>query len=487
MTNYILGSRSTSPITQSLATMCVACFWVLTACSDPPSATRTGVIEIKLATSGLPEDLDPDGYSLWVDGRAYGAVATNKSLAINVDVGKHAVRLDDVAPNCSINGSNELTLEVVGGQSVTAAFDVMCVANIGALRVLTRTTGLDAKSYHYTAKLEGIGNVALGATDTVSYPNVRAGPLQITLTDISTNCVADGLNPRTVNVPFNDTAGVNFYVDCPYDDGELIAYVQYNLNDADIYVVHPDGTRPRQLTTNPGFDLSPAWSPDGKRIAFSSSNYRSYRGGSFGIFVMDDDGANQLRLTSGFDFGPSWSPDGSRIAFQRDSAIWLMNADGTNAVPLVGGSLYGSGPDWSPDGKRIAFSRLGNGITGIWTIGADGSNPVRVTSELDDAPAWSPDGKTIAFHRTLLGLDYHDDDNKNIYVVNSDGSALRQLTDFGIWAVNPKWKGDGRTIAFSGSTCFLECPSKLWLVDTQSLARFQIPTPLSAHYPAWRR
>ncbi|MEO5580851.1 MAG: hypothetical protein ABIR58_09330, partial [Gemmatimonadaceae bacterium] len=84
MTNYILGSRGTNPITQSLAMTCVACFWVLTACSDPPSATRTGVIEgvieIKLATSGLPEDLDPDGYSLWVDGREYGRVATNKSL-----------------------------------------------------------------------------------------------------------------------------------------------------------------------------------------------------------------------------------------------------------------------------------------------------------------------------------------------------------------------------------------------------------------------
>ncbi|MEO5589768.1 MAG: hypothetical protein ABIS03_09295, partial [Gemmatimonadaceae bacterium] len=81
MTNYILGSRRTSPITQSLAMMCAVCFWALTACSDLPSATQTGVIEIKLTASGLPEDLDPDGYSLYVDNRPFGAVATNKSLA----------------------------------------------------------------------------------------------------------------------------------------------------------------------------------------------------------------------------------------------------------------------------------------------------------------------------------------------------------------------------------------------------------------------
>lgn len=450
--------------------------------SNPPSGPETppvGVIEIKLTTTGLPEDLDPDGYSVYVDNRVYGGVAINKSMTIDFAAGNHSVLLADLAPNCSINGSHELTVEVLAGQSVSAAFDVACVVNIGALRVFTRTTGLDATSYHYTANLEGIGNLPLGATDMVSFSTVRAGTRQITLTDISTNCVADGPNPRAVQVPFNDTAVVIFAVECPYEDGELIAYSDGN---GAIYTVHPDGTGSKDLSTNGIYNASaPAWSPGGARIAFDGVS----DGGS-GIFVMDADGGNQLRLTTpGGNFSqPAWSPDGSRIAFNRDNAIWLMNADGTNAVQLV---VSGSDPDWSPDGKRIAFSGGGN-LNGIWTIGADGSNDARLTADNDSEPAWSPDGTRIAFHRYYYGGWYYEDTH-DIYVVNTDGGGLTQLTM--AWSGGsvgtPTWKGNGGTIAFSGEVCSETCESKLWLVNTQNLGFTQIPTASSAYSPAWRR
>jgi TolB protein len=291
--------------------------------------------------------------------------------------------------------------------------------------------------------------------------------------------VANGLNPRPIEVPFNDTALVIFTVECPYEDGELIAYT----GGPDIYTVHPDGTRLRQLTTNaPYSDKEPAWSPGGTRIAFGRVSE-----GSSGIFVMDADGGNQLRLTTpGGEFSePAWSPDGSRIAFNHDNAIWLINADGTNAVQLVGD---GSGPDWSPDGKRIAYSGRGS-LGGIWTIGADGHNDARLTLDNDSEPAWSPDGTRIAFHRDYYGGWYYQDTH-DIYVVNADGSALTQLTSLqwtGGWVGSPTWKADGSTIAFSGASCIEDCSDRLWLVNPYSLRVNQIPTPSPARSPAWRR
>jgi Tol biopolymer transport system component len=117
-----------------------------------------------------------------------------------------------------------------------------------------------------------------------------------------------------------------------------IAFESDRSGNNDIWVMNADGTNPVQLTTDPAGDHTPAWSPDGTKIAFVSDR----DGGNFEIYVMNADGSGQTRLTDdpAQDFDPTWSPDGSRIAFvsDRDDGffdIFVMNADGSGPTNLT--------------------------------------------------------------------------------------------------------------------------------------------------------
>jgi hypothetical protein len=137
------------------------------------------------------------------------------------------------------------------------------------------------------------------------------------------------------------------------------------------------------LTNNLTSDLTPAWSPDGSQIAFSSlrTDWPNYE-----IYVMNADGTGQTRLTHNFawDSSPAWSPDGLQIAFEssRDSAqgtgreeIYVMNADGTGQTNLTNNPLSAERyPTWSPDGSQIAFASNRDGYFEIYVMDADGNN-----------------------------------------------------------------------------------------------------------------
>ncbi len=212
--------------------------------------------------------------------------------------------------------------------------------------------------------------------------------------------------------------------------------------DYDIYVLRPDGSGVRRLTDARGADLWISWSPDGKRIAFSSR-----RTGAPEIYVMNADGTSQARLTDGGGSAPSWSPDGKRIAFMRkvdgQSQIFVMSAGtaGGNSVLLASTGANEWNPIWSPDGTRILFysDREGQGKDQIYTVLADGSNLHRLTAGEGNNifPAWSPDGGRIVFGAVRAG-------GKGIYVMNADGTGERKLYDGGYLA---RFSPDGRSIA----------------------------------------
>ena len=220
-----------------------------------------------------------------------------------------------------------------------------------------------------------------------------------------------------------------------------------------------------KTSLNPGRDSSPSWSPEGKRIAFSSN--RDARKGDFifEIYVMDADGGNPQNLTNNLkdDQYPSWSPDGKRIVFsaRRDGhfenkfsitdEIYVMDADGGNQQRLTENRKNDWDPSWSPDGKRIAFSSDRKGDLEnfeIYVIDADGGNQQKLTeNRVDDgSPVWSPDSKRIAFHSDKDG----NFENFEIYVMEADGGNLQNLTNSPHADVSPAWLNSPFSVSPAG-------------------------------------
>jgi len=228
-----------------------------------------------------------------------------------------------------------------------------------------------------------------------------------------------------------------------------IAFVSTREGNSEIYVMDPDGSGLRNLTNNSAFDGSPAWSPDSNKIAFVST-----RDGNSKIYVMNPDGSGLKNLTNtpALDGSPAWSPTGNRIAFERheddfrlpvgNRVIYVMDSNGSIPKGITASTfedVKDTEPAWSPDGNKIAFASTRDGNFEVYVMNPEGSGPVydsenqswyfkeeleRLTNNLakDSEPAWSPDGSKIAFTTDRDG-------NFEIYVMNPDGSGLKNLTN----------------------------------------------------------
>ena len=227
-----------------------------------------------------------------------------------------------------------------------------------------------------------------------------------------------------------------------------IAFLRVNRSndaDADIYTSNPDGTNEVNVTNSPQRELAPAWSPDGRMIAYIRRPERA-------LFVMNADGTNVRELAPVSDVAvkPSWSPDGQRIAFIGGSdlayTISVVNVDGTGRSQLVPLDATYLEVAWSPDGTRIAYvlARGSNSLDpAIHVVNLDGTGARKLSIGFnrDRHIAWSPDSSKIAFSEIVS--------NPNIYVMNADGTNQKPLTfnlETDAW---PTWSPDGQTIIFS--------------------------------------
>ena len=190
--------------------------------------------------------------------------------------------------------------------------------------------------------------------------------------------------------------------------------------------MNPDGSGQRRLTRTAGHERSPAWSPDGRKIAFTRG-----LGGTDAdvVYVMNADGGGKRRLAAGTT--PSWSPDGQAILFQRgrccrSQQIYLMDADGSGQQRLAAGTT----PSWSPDGQAILFQRSPFPYSELFVMNADGSG-LRTLGVAAYGASWSPDGRQIAFAAGAVAsgtYSLNQPTGPDIYVMNADGSGLRRLT-----------------------------------------------------------
>ncbi len=230
-------------------------------------------------------------------------------------------------------------------------------------------------------------------------------------------------------------------------DGKWLAFARHRGSKIYLYVRSADGTTERRLTkrTDPEYDA--VWSPSGRRLAFSFVKTVPNQG-DVEVYTIGADG-NRLQpiaVTDGklsHEESPGWSPDGKRIVYSStrhgNQEIYIADADGKNAIRLTSDPAIDAHPAWSPDGSRIAFATNRWGDLELAVVGVDGRFVTRLTHSpgLDDYPAWSPDGKTIALASNREG-------NFEIYLIDADGQNPRNLSRHPGIDNFPAWSPDGR-------------------------------------------
>lgn len=251
----------------------------------------------------------------------------------------------------------------------------------------------------------------------------------------------------------------------------------------EIYVMDWDGANVEKITNHKSVALSPAWSPDASKVAYtafvqraktktrnadmfiyelasgkrwltsfqkginSGSNFDTKskniyltisQSGSPDIYKITPDGEEVARLTNGprgaMNVEPAVSPDGRKIAFSSDRSgnpmVYVMDADGSNVKRITFAGKYNATPSWSPDGKRLTFAGWSDDHFDIFTVNADGTDMVRITSSKkpngkwanNETPVYSADGRWLMYTSNRTG-------NYQIYISNLDGSEERRITN----------------------------------------------------------
>lgn len=217
---------------------------------------------------------------------------------------------------------------------------------------------------------------------------------------------------------------------------------------------------------------APAWSPDGRRIAYVAPAEL----GATDLYVADADGSHRAPLTrseASDEFSPDWAPDGRSLVVERNGILVVVRADGAVERVLTAGRE----PAWSKSG-RIAFVSDRSGSEDLYAIDSTGRGLRRLTTSpaVESAPAWSPDGRRLAFvSADGLAVD--------LYVLNLAAGSVAQLTADPFTEGSPAWSADGRTIAFVSNRSGVE---STWSVASAGGPPGELPGVDSIERLRWR-
>jgi TolB protein len=214
--------------------------------------------------------------------------------------------------------------------------------------------------------------------------------------------------------------------------GKELAYVSYFSGSPGIYLVDLASGNKTPVITNGTLNISPSFSPDGSKMAFA----RSIGQGNTEIFVSNRDGSGLRQLThaSGIDTNPAWSPNSRDIAFTSSRTgtpqIYIMDAEGTNLRRATFEGNYNDGASWSPDGTRIVYASRRRGVfdVAIADVVTLESRLLTNSGGSHETPSFSPDGRKIVFASKRSSSSQSE---TQIFVMDSNGSNIRQLTNQG--------------------------------------------------------
>jgi TolB protein len=251
-------------------------------------------------------------------------------------------------------------------------------------------------------------------------------------------------------------------------DSKQLVFQSNRSGSNQLYVMDLESKQTRDLTSMELGAETPVFSPDGENIVFAAYVDE----GNNDVFVMKKDGSDIKRLTfgPGYDGHPHWSADGTRIVFNSDrttpdpTASWVerwheifsIKTDGSGLRQHTRCQAVCTYPSLSPDGEKVLYRKVINTSGFNWGLrsieknseifiaAADGSNETNLTNNaaFDGWPVFSPDGKQIAFASNRTGPAL----TGQIWLVNADGSDLRQISH-GPWShAQPAWSYDGKSI-----------------------------------------
>lgn len=227
-----------------------------------------------------------------------------------------------------------------------------------------------------------------------------------------------------------------------------IAFVaQSGKGNKDIYIMDMDGHDPTVVAKNKSLNLSPAWSPDGTKLVFTS-----YMKGNPDLYLVTVGRKDFKRITSntGSNITPDWSPDGSAIALSSSvsgiSNLYTISPGGGKMSKLTNTNVIDVSPSYSPDGGTLVFSSERAGGLHIYKVSTSGGHVQRLTfvGYQNDMPDYSPIGDKIVFAG-------RDSGTFDIFIMNIDGSNIQRLTVGTGSNESPTFSADGRFVSFSST------------------------------------